>query len=148
MRSHEAFRLPLPLRVSRLSGVAHDRMAPDPRSRGHALDVRSDRIGFIPGHRPKHCDSATKCLSCWRPKMPPEELVVGSADRALENDAKEILNRLTVAGITIIQIEADTGIHRGTLSAYRAGTRRANEDNYRIIAKYGVANKVFPKSKK
>lgn len=70
---------------------------------------------------------------------------MGAADRALEAAAQEILERLVASGLSLRDIESETGIHRGTLSSYRAGGRIANEANYRTLARYAVTKNIFKK---
>jgi hypothetical protein len=61
----------------------------------------------------------------------------------LELSAGQLVDKLLSNGVeSFTSLELATGINRAALSRFRSGKRIANENDYRSLAKYGIAQRV------
>jgi len=65
---------------------------------------------------------------------------------ALDLSAGELVDKLLTNGVeSFTSLEQITGINRAALSRFRSGKRVANENDYRALARYAVAQKIAEK---
>lgn len=61
----------------------------------------------------------------------------------LDLSAGQLVDKLMCNGAeSFTSLQLATGINRAALSRFRSGKRVANENDYRSLARYGIAQKV------